>query len=615
LPGQTVVFKVGSAQISQSATWQDGTVARLDITAPLGPDVSVSVDDGVTQAAPNDTLTYTINVINHGPGTATGVIVRDTLSPATALVSATSGGTAAGGVVTWPAFDLAEGQSATRTVAAKVSASVPANLETITNVATAFDDGSQGVDRKPDDNTDADVDALNATPDLAVTVSNGVSQVLPGQRLEYRITVANNGNRDASGVVLRNTLPAGITFFAASDSGAESGVTVTWPAFNLAGGATVTRSFTVRVDDPLSPNVSSLSDTAEAGDASGTDLDPVVQKADLVASAVDAAGSITDPQTLAISGSVSVEIGNEGNLDATDDFVLAVFEDRDGNGLFTAATDNLLGQANVTDPLAAGESLSVPVAISGSVLFADNRILGFVDSLNAIAEHDESNNVGYTGQGCGPVTAQTAFTPVLELTWPRPDTASPTVIDSASSPVVVDLDLNGVPDIVFTTANFDPPLGTLVPAMLRAIRGDTGAKIFDVTAPFEGISQYDFAQATVAVGNLDNDAFPEIVTTQVAGSLHSAPFNVISVYEHTGARKWKSAPYSTHPAGTGTNRDNPAIADIDRDGVPESWLAAMCSTATTGRCAGRGPAARRINRFSTTTAWRAAPSRSWPTSI
>ncbi|HVG10275.1 MAG TPA: Calx-beta domain-containing protein [Thermoanaerobaculia bacterium] len=569
LPDQTVVFKVGSAQISQSAAWQDGTVARLDITAPLGPDVSVSLDDGVTQAAPDTTLTYTISVINRGPGTATGVIVHDTLSPATAFVSATSGGTAAGGVVTWPAFDLAEGQSATRTVTAKVSSSVPANLETITNVAVAFDDGSQGIDRKPGDNTVADVDALNAAADLAVSVSNGVSQALPGQRLEYRITVANNGNRDASGVVLRNTLPDGITFFAASDSGAESGTTLTWPAFNLAGGATVTRSFTVRVDDPLSPSVTSLSDTAEAGDASGTDLDPVVQKADLVASSVDAAGTITNPQTLAISGSVSVEVGNEGNLDATDDFALAVFEDRDGDGLFTAAADNLLGQANVTDPLAAGESLAVPVVVSGSVLFADNRILAFVDSLNAIAEHDESNNVGHTGQDCGPVTAQTAFTPVLELTWPRPDTDKIKVIDSASSPVVVDLDLNGVPDIVFTSANFDPPLGSIVPSMLRAIRGDTGAKIFDVDSLFEGGSQIDFAQSTVAVGNLDSDAFPEIVTAHVAGSLHNAPFNVISIYEHTGTRKKKSAPYSTHPAGTGTNRDNPVIADIDRDGVPE----------------------------------------------
>lgn len=567
-PGQTVVFKVGGAQTS-TAVWQEGTVVRLDITAPLGPDVSVSVDNGATQAAPGDTLTYTINVINHGPGTATGVIVRDTLSPSTAFVSATGGGTAAGGVVTWPAFDLAEGQSATRTVTAKVSASVPANLETITNVASAFDDGTQGVDRKPNDNTDADVDALNAAPELAVTVSNGVSQVVPGQRLEYRITVANNGNRDASGVVLRNTLPDGITFFAASDSGAESGTTVTWPAFNLAAGATVTRSFTVRVDDPLSPGVTSLSDTAEAGDATGTDLDPVVQKADLVASAVDASGSITDPQTLAISGSVAVEIANEGNLDATSDFALAVFEDRDGNGLFTVAADNLLGQVNVTDPLAAGDDLSVPVVVSGSVLFADNRILAFVDSLNAIAEHNESNNVGYTSQGCGPVTTQTAFTPVLELTWPRPDTASEKVIDSASSPVVVDLDLNGVPDIVFTSANFDPPLGTIVPSMLRAIRGDTGAKIFDVAALFEGGSQNDFAQATVAVGNLDADAFPEIVTVQVAASLHSGPFNTVSVYEHTGTRKWRSAPYSTHPAGTGTNRDNPAISDINRDGVPE----------------------------------------------
>ncbi|HEX7184807.1 MAG TPA: Calx-beta domain-containing protein [Thermoanaerobaculia bacterium] len=578
LPGQTITLKVGGAQV-QTATWQDGSYVRLDLTAALGPDLAVTVDDGVTTAAPGGTLTYTVTVINHGPGTATGVAVRDTLSAGTSFVSASDGGTAAGSVVTWPAFDLAQGQTATRTVTARVLTSFPAGLETITNMATVADDGTQGVDPRPDDNTDADVDALNAPPDLVVTVSNGVNQALPGQRLEYAITVSNAGTREAAGVVLRNTLPDGVTLFAASDSGVESGRLITWPSFTLAPGASVSRRFTGRVDDPLSPAVSSLVDIAEATEASGTDpnpgdntatdLDPVVQKPDLVVASVDTAGSATDPQTLAVSGTVTVEVGNEGNLDVSGGFALVLFEDRDGNGTFTAATDNLLGQKNVTVPVLADGSASVSVPVAGTVLFRDNRISAFADSGLAIAEHDETNNVGHTGDDCGRVPSPGDFEPVLELNWPRPGIVEPFVVDSASSPVVVDLDGNGVPDIIFTTSNLDQALGSFDQSVLRAIRGDTGDAIFNVQSFHDGFRFWEFELATVAAGDIDLDGKPEIITTNLGISVIGEPVNAITAYEHDGRRKWRSPIYSTHPQGRWNNRDNPTIADIDRNGVPE----------------------------------------------
>ncbi|MES1243091.1 MAG: FG-GAP-like repeat-containing protein, partial [Acidobacteriota bacterium] len=586
--GQTIAFKVAGAQVPQTAVWQDGTAFRLDLTAPVGPDLTVSVGDGATEASPGATLTYTISVLNHGSGTAKGVVVRDTLSAATAFVSASDAGTATGVVVAWPAFDLAEGQSATRTVTARVSTSIPASLASVTNVATALDDGTRGLDPRPADNTASDVDTLDAFPDLVVDVDNGVAQVIPGQRLEYTITVSNTGAREATGVVLRNTLPSGITFFAASDSGVESGnppSLVTWPAFSLAGGATVRRSFTAQVTG--APSVTTLTDTASVTEASGTDphpadnadtdSDPLIQKPDLTVSSVGTSGAATDPQTLAVSGSVAVGIANGGNLGVSTGFALVVFEDRDADGAFTAATDNPLGQASVAEPVPAGGSLSVSVPVSGTVLFRDNRLSAFVDSGKAIAELDETNNVGTVAQSCGPVAAGGGFHPVLELNWPRPGIVQTTSVDSASSPVVVHLtDDNGdgkwdekdVPSIVFTTGNYDPPL-TYVPSMLRAIRGDTGAPIFDVPAAIEGGLFYEFSQATVAAGDVDLDGKPEIAVSIVAGSANATPFNVLALYEHDGRRKWKSAPYSTHPAGTVANRDNPAIADIDRDGVPE----------------------------------------------
>jgi uncharacterized repeat protein (TIGR01451 family) len=587
-PGQTVVFKVGGAQVSQTATWQEGSASRLDLTATFGPDLTVTVDDGVSLAAPGATLTYTIVVTNQGPGTATGVVIRDMLSSGTGFVSASDGGSATGSVVTWPAFDLAEGQSAMRTLTARVATSFPAGLTDLTNVATVADDGSQGLDPEPDDNTDEDVNALNAPPDVVVSVDNGVSQILPGQRLDYRITVANAGPREATGIVLRNTLPADITFFVASDSGIEAAGVITWPTFSLASGASATRSFTARVNTPLSPAVSNLTNTAEATEASGTDpnpsnntatdLDPVVQKPDLTVASVDPAGVTTDPQSLAISGSVTVEIANGGNLDLSDDFTLVVFEDRNGDGLFTAAADNLLGQTTVTDPVLAGGSASMPVPVSGTVLFVDNRISAFVDSGSEVAEHDETNNVGHSGEDCDRVPPPESFEPVLERSWPGSGVVEPEVVDSLSSPVVVNLtddngdgkiDENDVPDVVFTTADLEPPIGIYVPTLLRAIRGDTGQAIFDVEEFYDGAFFYPFTLSTVAAGDIDGDKLPEIVVSTLHYRPPFEPDNVLMAYEHDGRRKWRSPIYSTHPSGGLTNRDNPYIADIDRNGVPE----------------------------------------------
>jgi fibro-slime domain-containing protein/uncharacterized repeat protein (TIGR01451 family) len=610
-PGQTIAFKVGGAQVSETGTWQDGSVSRLDLTAPVGPDLTVSVNDGATEASPGATLTYTITVLNHGPGSAAGILVRDTLSAATSFVSASDGGTAAiaaGGVVTWPAFNLAEGQSVTRTVIARVLTSIPASLASATNVATASDDGTRGLDPKPADNTASDVDTLNAFPDLVVDVDNGVSQVVPGQRLEYTITISNTGAREAAGILLRNTLPSGITFFAASDSGVESGnppSLITWPAFSLAGGATVKRSFTAQVSS--TPPVSTLTDTASATEASGTDShpadnsdtdsDPVIQKPDLSVSSVGTTGVATDPQTLAVSGSVAVGMANGGNLGVSSNFALVVFEDRDGDGVFTAASDSQLGQANVTDPIPAGGSLSVSVPISGTVLFRDNRISAFVDSGEAIAELDETNNVGTVAQSCGPVPAGGAFNPVLELNWPRPGIVQPNLVDSASSPVVTHLtDDNGdgrmderdVPSIIFTSANLDQPFGTYTPGMLRAIRGDTGAAIFDVQGTFEGGNYHEFTFSTVAAGDIDLDGKPEIITTHLTNSLFNPFYNYVSAWEHDGRLKWRSAPYSTHPTGSFTNRDNPTLADLDRDGVPEVVVGAHVFNSSNGSLRWKG---------------------------
>jgi len=156
------------------------------------------------------------------------------------------------------------------------------------------------------------------------------------------------------------------------------------------------------------------------------------------------------------------------------------------------------------------------------------RIFAFVDSGLVVAESDESNNVGDSGLRCGPPAEPSPFEPVVEMHWPLAGGPSqyPRAIDSLSTPIVVQLtDDNGdgkwderdVPDIVFVAVDL---VYTLEPEIaLRAIRGDTGAAIFDINGFFPGPlgTSTLFSLSGLAAGDIDNDGKPEIVTTLYAG--------------------------------------------------------------------------------------------------
>ncbi|MBZ0088917.1 MAG: VCBS repeat-containing protein, partial [Thermoanaerobaculia bacterium] len=256
-------------------------------------------------------------------------------------------------------------------------------------------------------------------------------------------------------------------------------------------------------------------------------------------------------------------------------FGVVVFSDVDGNRDYDPATDATLG--SVTHPGLGAHALDAwDVALDGVVRFRGERLFAKVDPELAWPELDESNNVGDAAGECAVAPPTAPFAPVVELEWPPAGTSvvAPGSIDSLSTPIVVQLtDDNGdglwderdVPDIAFVTTDFYELMEPQI--YLRAIRGDTGAALFDVngflphpTAP----SAFSFSG--LAAGDIDNDGRPELVTT----TFGPAPNNVLIALEHTGARKWQSAVYHTHPDPTGlTNRDNPAIADLDADGFAE----------------------------------------------
>ena len=126
---------------------------------------------------------------------------------------------------------------------------------------------------------------------------------------------------------------------------------------------------------------------------------------------------------------------------------------------------------------------------------------------------------------------------------------SPTWTQSSSTAAVVDLDHDCIPEIIFNTyvaGEAD------INGVLRAIRGDNGAKVWTVQDPnFETNST-----ASPAVGDLDGDGQVEII---IPGENKN-----ILAFDAKGAPLWKSDVFTVANISSAV-----AIANLDNDGDAE----------------------------------------------
>ena len=193
-------------------------------------------------------VVYTISVTNFGPSSASGVVVTDALPAGVTFVSASGNGINSGGVVNWTLGTLTSGQMSNVTVTVMAPAS-----GSLTNIATA---GSPTGDPNPTNNTSIPViTTVNPLADVGIGKAGPVS-VLATSNLVYTISVTNFGPSSASGVVVTDALPAGVSFVSASGNGINSGGVVNWTLGTLANGAV--SNVTVTVTAPASGSLTNI---------------------------------------------------------------------------------------------------------------------------------------------------------------------------------------------------------------------------------------------------------------------------------------------------------------------------------------------------------------------
>ncbi|MCC7362611.1 MAG: DUF11 domain-containing protein [Anaerolineales bacterium] len=247
-------------QAQVTAANPESTPANNVVTATTTVNAAAALHlekTGPATATPGGNLTYAIVVSNSGPSDAQNVVISDTL-PA-ALISATA--TTSQGACTLVA-DLLTCNLGTLVVGASVTIQVDAVLSSavtgaLTNTASA------GSPTDPTPASDTVTTTLTPRADLAL-VKSATPTALAGGTAVYTLTVYNLGPSDALGVVVTDTLPAGVTFGSASLGCAPSGGQVLCTVGALTAGAQATYTITVTVNSDVEPGTS-LENTAVVG--------------------------------------------------------------------------------------------------------------------------------------------------------------------------------------------------------------------------------------------------------------------------------------------------------------------------------------------------------------
>jgi uncharacterized repeat protein (TIGR01451 family) len=226
----------------------------------------------VNNATPNvgQNVTFTITLSNDGPQSASGVAVRDSLPEGIAFVSATpSQGTYSNATGIWTVGTVASGGSAVLSLVARPTVAAARVNTAEVSAADQFDPNSTPGNGVASENDQDSVTLQAVQIDLSLVKSASPAQVIVGQNVTFLLSLANAGPSAATGVVVRDLLPAGVSFVSSSASqGSYVAGTGLWTVGSVPVGAAPTLSIVGRVDTP-----GNKTNTAEVSAADQPDLD------------------------------------------------------------------------------------------------------------------------------------------------------------------------------------------------------------------------------------------------------------------------------------------------------------------------------------------------------
>jgi uncharacterized repeat protein (TIGR01451 family) len=311
-------------------------------TLPGAPKLAVTKTDGVTTAEWGQALNYTVKVANTSnlqpnPGSAVGVVVRDTIPAGLTYTGCSMGGALgscaqSAGVVTWTLTNpIAAGASVNLGISTTVNWSFSG---TVINTATADYNDVYG-NNYPDVSGSDSADTIQPPTFVVTKTSNtGGALVAAGSQLTYNVQIQNPTTSGHTNVTVTDALPAGTTYVPGS-------TVVTLPATPVAITAT---------DNFASGNYTGGSGWTGGWTEIGEATDPAVGNARIATQRVSLRRSGFGIQrTLstvgATAGTLQFTLASDGSLDTSDVFKWGVIVGADPVQWIGTQTGNPTGNS------------------------------------------------------------------------------------------------------------------------------------------------------------------------------------------------------------------------------------------------------------------------------
>ena len=199
---------------------------------PNSADLKVTVNDSKTITVAGTQSTYSINVINLGPGDVVGVSIADVFPTMFTNVSYTatetggaSGFTASGNGNIQDTVNMPVASKITYKAKGRVSSAATGTFANTATLALPADVR----DPKTDNNSATDTDSIILRADLRVTVTDGKTTAIAGTKNTYTIVVTNGGPSTIPSAIINDSFPASfdrLTFTASQTGGATGFSTI-----------------------------------------------------------------------------------------------------------------------------------------------------------------------------------------------------------------------------------------------------------------------------------------------------------------------------------------------------------------------------------------------------
>lgn len=229
--------------------FNNGNNSVNDVTTINGaPDLTITKTHTGNFTRGSTTSAYTITVTNSGTAATSGTVTVTDTVPA-GLTPTAPTGTVNG----WTCGIAGQVVTCTRANALAAGASYPVIPVTVTVSQTAANNVTNSVtvsgggDNSAGNNTATDPTTIVSSADLSLTKTANNSAPLINQNVTFTITVTNAGPTNATGITVRDQLPAGLSFISATPSAAYNSATGVWTVGPINSGANATLQIVARV--------------------------------------------------------------------------------------------------------------------------------------------------------------------------------------------------------------------------------------------------------------------------------------------------------------------------------------------------------------------------------